>query len=171
MQNSSLGFLHNDICSFDKLLMDSWTGDQEQLSLDYKWKGWNGDVHCTEKFAFSECFTQRMSKYYWISHCDRILVKRQEIWCHEYVLGQEKELCLVTQLCPTLCDPRDDSLPGSLVSGDSPAKNTGVGSHSLLQGVFPTQGSNQGLPHCRKILYRLSQWKRKKRTGASYYCF
>ena len=35
-------------------------------------------------------------------------------------------------------------------------KNTGVGSHSLLQGIFPTQGSNPGLPHCRQILYQLS---------------
>ena len=32
----------------------------------------------------------------------------------------------------------------------------GVGSHSLLQRIFPTQGSNLGLPYCRQILYRLS---------------
>ena len=35
-------------------------------------------------------------------------------------------------------------------------KNTGVGCHALLQGIFPTQGSNSGLPHCRQILYCLS---------------
>ena len=35
---------------------------------------------------------------------------------------------------------------------DSPDKNTGVGSHSLLQGIFWTQGSNPGIPHCRRIL-------------------
>ena len=35
-------------------------------------------------------------------------------------------------------------------------QNTGVGSLSLLQGMFPTQGSNPGLPHCRRILYQLS---------------
>ena len=39
---------------------------------------------------------------------------------------------------------------------NSPGKNTGVGCHSLLHGIFPTQGSNPGLPHCRKILYHLS---------------
>ena len=39
---------------------------------------------------------------------------------------------------------------------DSPGKNTGVGCHALLQGIFPTQGSNPGLLHCRRILYRLS---------------
>ena len=37
-----------------------------------------------------------------------------------------------------------------------PGQNTGVGSLSLLQGIFPTQGSNAGLPHCRRILYQLS---------------
>ena len=39
---------------------------------------------------------------------------------------------------------------------NSPDQNTGVGSLSLLQGIFPTQGWNPGLPHCRRILYQLS---------------
>ena len=39
---------------------------------------------------------------------------------------------------------------------NSPGQNTGVGNLSLLQGIFPTQGSNPGLPHCRQILYQLS---------------
>ena len=39
---------------------------------------------------------------------------------------------------------------------NSPGENTGVGSHSLLQGIFPTQGSNPGLLHCRQIPYYLS---------------
>ena len=60
------------------------------------------------------------------------------------------------QSCPTFCNPMDCSPPGSSVHGDSPHKNTGVGCHALLQGIFPTQGSNPGLPHCRKILYQLS---------------
>ena len=47
------------------------------------------------------------------------------------------------------------SLPGTSVHGDSPGKNTGVGCHALLQGIFPTQGLNAGLPHCRQILYCL----------------
>ena len=53
-----------------------------------------------------------------------------------------------------LCDPMD-SLPGSSVHGIFPGKNTGVGSRCLLQGIFPTQGSNPGLLHCRRILYHL----------------
>ena len=39
---------------------------------------------------------------------------------------------------------------------DSPGKNTRVGCHALLQGIFQTQGLNPGLLHCRKILYHLS---------------
>ena len=39
---------------------------------------------------------------------------------------------------------------------NSPGQNTGVGSLSLLQGIFQTQESNPGLPHCRQILYQLS---------------
>ena len=43
-----------------------------------------------------------------------------------------------------------------LCSWDSPGSNTGVGCHFLLQGIFPTQGWNPGLLHCRQILYQLS---------------
>ena len=100
-------------------------------------------------------------------------------------------MCLVTQLCPTLCKPMDSSLPSSSIHGDSPSNNTperlpcpppgdlsnpgikprssslqadslpsgllgspvdsmntGVGSLSLCQGIFPTLESNQGLLHC-----------------------
>ena len=54
-------------------------------------------------------------------------------------------LCLVAQLCLTLCDPIDCGPPSSSVYGDSPGKNTGVGFHVLLQGILPNQGSNPGL--------------------------
>ena len=65
-------------------------------------------------------------------------------------------LCLVAQLCLTLYDPMDCSLPGSIVHGDSPGKNTRVSCHALFQGIFPTQGMNPGLLHCMQILYHLS---------------
>jgi len=42
------------------------------------------------------------------------------------------------------------------LSMHSPGKNTGVGFHFLLQGIFPNQGSDLGLPQCRQILYHLS---------------
>ena len=54
-----------------------------------------------------------------------------------------------------LCDLMDCSLPGSSVHGIF--QSTGVGCHFLLRGIFPTQGSNSGLPHCRQTLYHLSQ--------------
>ena len=56
------------------------------------------------------------------------------------------------------CSVMSNSLrPHGLYSPwNSPGQNTGVGSHSLLQGIFPTQGLNTGLPHCRRILYQLS---------------
>ena len=72
-------------------------------------------------------------------------------------------LCLVTQSCQTLWDPMDCGPPGSSDHGDFWGENTGVGCPALLQacpalfqGIFPTKGSNPGLPHCRGILYHLS---------------
>ena len=50
----------------------------------------------------------------------------------------------------------DCSPPDSSVHGNSPGKNTGVGSHVLLQSTFPTQGLNPVLLHCRWILYHLN---------------
>ena len=44
----------------------------------------------------------------------------------------------------------------SSLHGVSPGKNTEVGCHALLQGIFSTQGSNPGLLHCKQILYHLS---------------
>ena len=65
-------------------------------------------------------------------------------------------LCLDTQSCPTLCNSLDCSPPGSSVHGYSPGKNTRVGYHALLQGIFPAQGLNPGLSYDRQILYHLS---------------
>ena len=50
----------------------------------------------------------------------------------------------IVQLCPTLRDPLDCSLPGSSVHGDSPSKNTGADCYALLQWILPAQGSNPG---------------------------
>ena len=59
-------------------------------------------------------------------------------------------LCFVTQSRPTLCDPMNYSPPGSSFHEDSPGQNTRMGFHALLQGIFPTQGSNPGLLLCRE---------------------
>ena len=87
----------------------------------------------------------------------------------------------VAQSCLTIPNPMDIYSPWN-----SLGQTTGVGSLSLLQGIFPTQGSNTGLPHCRQILYQLShkgkprilKWvaypfssrsfRTRNRTGVSY---
>ena len=85
---------------------------------------------------------------------------QREASCHKEHIKQPRERStwqgttwkakvLFSQLCPTLCDPVDCSPPGSSVHG----RNCGVGYHSLLQGIFQTQGSNPSLLHCRWILY------------------
>ena len=65
------------------------------------------------------------------------------------------------QLCESESESRsvvsDSVWPRGLhAPWNSPGQNTGVGSLSLLQGIFPTQGLNPGLLHCRQILYLLS---------------
>ena len=50
----------------------------------------------------------------------------------------------------------DCSPPRLFCPWNSPRKNIGVGSHSLLQGIFLTMGSNPGILHCRQILYHMS---------------
>ena len=63
----------------------------------------------------------------------------------------------VTQSCLTLWDPTDYTVHGILQARIPEwVQFSSVGSLSLLQGIFPTQGSNPGLPHCRRILCQLS---------------
>ena len=60
---------------------------------------------------------------------------------------------------------------GSSVLGGSPGTNTGMGCCALLQGIFPTQGSNPGLSYCRRILYRLSHQENPRRLDWVAYPF
>ena len=76
------------------------------------------------------------------------------LWPHRWQPSQVAMCLLVPWLCPPLCDPWT-RLPGSYVHGILQARIL-VGCHSLLQGIFLSQGSNPGLLHCRKILYHLS---------------
>ena len=68
----------------------------------------------------------------------------------KYIYDILLEYIEVTQSCPTLCDPMDYiySPPGSSVHGILQAGILEWGCHVLLQGIFLTQGSNPGLPHC-----------------------
>ena len=72
------------------------------------------------------------------------------------------------QSCPALCDLVGYSLPASSVYGNSSGKNTGVGCHALLQGIFLTQGLKPGLLRCRMILYCLSH-QRSPEKGQQWY--
>ena len=74
-------------------------------------------------------------------------------WVFAYVIKVPDLVVKVkdTQSCPTVCDPMDYTVHGILQ-----ARTLEWVSLSLLQGIFPTQGSNPGLLHCRRILYQLS---------------
>ena len=72
-------------------------------------------------------------------------------WVYSSLCYTMKLKVKVTQSCLTLCHPMDYNRPWN-----SPGQNTAVGSLTLLPGIFPTQGSNLGLPHCRRILHQLS---------------
>ena len=56
-------------------------------------------------------------------------------------------MCSVAQSCLTPCNPTDSSPPGSSTHKNFPGRNTGVGCHFLLQGIFPTPGLNPRLLH------------------------
>ena len=103
--------------------------------------------------------TERQTLFSWAPKSVQTLtaaMKLKDTCSLEEKIWQICVLCLIAQLCLTLCDPMNYSPPGSPVHGDSPGKNTRVDCHALLQGIFPTQGLNPGLPHCRQILYCLS---------------
>ena len=61
-------------------------------------------------------------------------------------------VCVCVSACVLSCFNSDRLLGPQ----DSPGKNPGVDCHGLLWGIFPTQGSNPGLPHCKRMIYHLS---------------
>ena len=85
----------------------------------------------------------------------RAVVKINEIVEVKLLKGSFMRCVQLLQLRPTLCNPMDGSPSGPSVCG-VPCKNTGVGHHALLQGIFLTQGLNPHLLHLlhyRQILY------------------
>ena len=75
-----------------------------------------------------------------------------QVMLYLFVLGSLYIHAKLLQSCLTLCNPKNDSPPGSSVHGDSPHKDTGVGCQAFLSEIFPTQGSNLhllGLLHCQ----------------------
>ena len=102
----------------------------------------------TNNKCWRGCVEKGTLVYYWNVNCSSQYEKEYGQFSKK--IKNRTAMCCA-QPCPTLCN-----LPGSSVHGDSPGKSTGVGCHALLQGIFPTQGLNLGLPHCRWILYYLS---------------
>ena len=87
-----------------------------------------------------------------------ILSTVSEVLLYTYKLNWMLEILLRVYVCVWSASLQPHVLwPARLFClWDPPGKNTGVGCHALLQGIFPIQGSNPGLPHCRRILYQLS---------------
>ena len=81
---------------------------------------------------------------------------------------RERCVYLVAQSCLTLGDRVDYSLLDSSVHGDSPGKNTGVGCHALLQGIFPTQGSNPGLLTVGSFFRLIHQGRSRERRHCPF---
>ena len=83
-------------------------------------------------------------------------MNQKDIMLSEISQTEKDKYCMITQ--NEGCSAVSDSLwPYGLYSPwNFSGQNTGMGSLSLLQGIFPTQGSNPGLLHCRPILYQLS---------------
>ena len=102
----------------------------------------SSSAHFLIRLRFCFCFVLFCHWVVWVLYTIWILSPDQ-IWKWEW---EWKSLSLV----------RVFETPWLYSSWNSPGQNTGVGSHFLLQGIFPTQGSNPGLLHCRPILYQLS---------------
>ena len=114
-------------------------------------------LHATVKVEDPACFnydSEQPDKYI------NIRKKRKKV----FFLKKDSCNCIKPTRCVSItCLVMSDSLrphglqPASfLCPWNSPGKNIGVDSHSLLQGIFPTQGLRPGLPHCRQILHCLS---------------
>ena len=100
--------------------------------------------------------------YCWFTICISFTCTAQwfRVFCRLYsIIGYYKILGIISfSFFFEGCSVMSDSLwpHGLYIPWNSPGQNTWVGSLSLLQGIFPSQGSNPGLPHCRWILYQLS---------------
>ena len=83
---------------------------------------------------------------------------KRHIWFHKF--SQTSDALSLLKWSSSVVS--DSATPGSqgptrlLHPWDSPGRNTGMGCHFFLQKIFPTQGSNLGLPYCRQTLYHLS---------------
>ena len=117
------------------LLKDDWVLNRDSA---YNWK------HKLEfKISKRDTTVTRQDDGIWIRPCPK-----RRVW------GRDVRACVLSRL--VMSDalwPRGLQPARLLCPWDSPGKNTGVGCHALLEGIVPTQGSNPGLLHWRRILY------------------
>ena len=84
-------------------------------------------------------------------------MEETQVRCLDQEDPLEKGLAMISHPGVSDCLQAHGLQPARLLCPwDSPGKNTRVGCHALLQGIFPTQGASSGLLHCRQILYCLS---------------
>ena len=137
-------FSHFHCFSCAQLFVTLWTlAHQAPLSRGFSGQGYWSGLPCSAAGDFP---TQRLNSCcFWLLH-----------WYMDSLpLVPSGKLCSYLKVkvawsCPTLCNPMECR------PWNSPGQNTGVGSLSLLQGIFPTQESNPGLPLWRWIIYQLS---------------
>ena len=98
---------------------------------------------CTEVYD-ENLLSQAFSRFYFY-----LFLKYEDLAMQLSKVDNIWECCLVTKSCPTLLWPHGPYLTRLPCPWDSPGKNTGVGCHFLLQGIFLTQGSNPSLLHCQ----------------------
>ena len=112
-------------------------------SQSYPSSRWCHPIISSSVILFSPCLQSFQASVF--SNESTVHIRWPEYWSFNFSISPSNESC------PTLCNPH-----GLYSPWNSPGQNTGVGSLSLLQGIFPTQGLNIGLPHCRWILYQLN---------------
>ena len=109
------------------------------------------DTHtCTRVHREAPCVSTA-KRGYQSQRCDSKAVRHQAAVLLEHRKGQSAGRSVASDSCD----------PGAVAARllcpwESPGKSPGAGGHSLLQGIFPTHGSNPGLPHCSQILYHLN---------------
>ena len=126
-------------------------GTVSWIAMGLYWRG-KGGARTLQEFLQENTKTKtNWVVKHWKSHLKQTDIS--SLWIEHFSLY----VCLGAQSCPTLCDPMDCSPQAPLSMEFS--RNSGVGCHALLQEIFPTQGWNPGLLHCRWILYHLSHWR------------
>ena len=113
--------------------------------------------------VYPQQLKEDLEEVFALSHVSSVIHSSQEVQATQPSRADEwmnnnstMEYCAQLLICVSLFSTLWTVCPDSSVHGDSPGKNTGVGCHALLQGIFLSQGSNPGLPHCRWIIYQLS---------------